>query len=1501
MRWLIAMTLMVLATWSAQAATVFQDGFEDPALGPSWTTGSTNNGRVSVTSANGPANGAQHLVLDDSVNDATSSVAEAVLHLNLTNKKNVVLSFNAKSLGNEPDYPPYAGLSFPAGYRTFDGVSISMDGGSTWRTVQSLATVGTAWGPFSITLDATVAAMAGSFGADFQIRFSEYDNAPVPEDGIAIDDVMVTADGDERTQFEIAGPVLEGSSGNACQLLLAYALDTDVTLQISASPSGLLTLPATVTIPARQTLADFTFGVADDSLVNLSRTVVINAFVPGITSKSAVITVLDDEPPVATLTLPAQVTEGETPTNNATVTIDRAATVPVTLILTALPATELSLPASVTIPAGQTQAQFTVQAADDYRIDGAVPVVVTASNPSMAPATASITALDNEQTVLSFALPAWVQEGSSATAQVVASGLLGSDLVVNLTSANPGAVTVPATATIRAGQAAGYFQITAADNQVRDGTRTVVISASAAGFTGASQPVTVRDNEVAGWLFSPIADMLDVGSPVTFTLTPVEVEGHAVQGVAGNLNLSLVLPDGSTQAVTPGTVTLSAGTWTGAITLPAVAAGPLRLRATDAAGSGGDSTIFDVMHVLTLTAADVVWDAARGRCYASVPASAPALANMVVAIDPLTQQITGSVAVGQNPRKLALTSGGEHLYVALDANGTIAKIDPDTMTVESSFAVGTSPYYGTLYVQDMGAVAGSPEMLVVSQYNKITSPGYSGVAVYDGGVMRAVTVPNSLGGAVLEPSGDPALWFAYDNQSSSNGFRQLLVDANGITQIQSNGSLVGGTTDLHADGGRVFSNAGAEVDGVQMRRLGAFTLPTGPGVALPDVAAHRVYYIEPRTLYTTTYDKIGAYDIDSFALARRLTFSPAVTISPATQPYVPGSFIRWGGNGLAFRTDSTVVFATSSQLVPDALAADLVATMRATPETATVGGTISYTVSVTNQGPATARNALLTCVLSDGQALQSAVAASGVPAVSGSTVSLFIGDIAVGQGATLILTTVPPAATSVSCTASVNASSVDPDPASNKASQFINVGFQPGLDKASRLRLAANNVLFDPTRQVLWATVPAASGSPAVESPLARSLVAVNPFTGHMGTPFQLNASAVASCIAVSGNGRYLYVGLSDAPEVLRVDLSTSPFTLLRIPLGSDRFSQDNHAQDLEVLDGDGTSFLMTGVQDHAAAVFDGTVRRADRTGLITVSRIGRTATPGVFAGVDDYSFTSLAITPTGVTATRTASSIITSYGDVRCYGDLVLTGLGRLASSSSLSLVANLGVNGAPCLDGPNHKAYLVAADGLYGFDTTTFAGLGRLALPVTGSDTWAQACVRWGTDGFAILSYTGDLYLARWSQVNTADANHNGIADSWENAHFNSLTVNMGADTDHDGMSNALEYLFGTAPEGVSSNPLKVKPDAGTQPTPQIQGQGINAIARTIVLSFPRRVGLPAGYYHYESSSDLQSWSTVVGVVEVVISTASVNGTDIENVEATVPLPASAAGFVRLVTAIP
>jgi hypothetical protein len=79
------------------------------------------------------------------------------------------------------------------GSHNSDGVAISADG-TTWYKVQGLTSVdGTSsgWQRFELDLDAAVSAAGISYTNGFKIKFQQYDNWPIADDGFAFDDIEV--------------------------------------------------------------------------------------------------------------------------------------------------------------------------------------------------------------------------------------------------------------------------------------------------------------------------------------------------------------------------------------------------------------------------------------------------------------------------------------------------------------------------------------------------------------------------------------------------------------------------------------------------------------------------------------------------------------------------------------------------------------------------------------------------------------------------------------------------------------------------------------------------------------------------------------------------------------------------------------------------------------------------------------------------------------------------------------------------------------------------------------------------------------------------------------------------------------------------------------------------------------------------------------------------------------------------------------------------------------
>jgi len=125
--------------------------------------------------------------MDDTLGDATYSLNEAVLHVNLTGKSNVRLVLDHWSTADENT----ALASSFTGHRNGDGIALSVDG-VHWVKVTDLT------GNFiaqSFTLDSLLAQAKSAAGStdvsDVRIKFQQYDNYPGPDDGREFDNIQI--------------------------------------------------------------------------------------------------------------------------------------------------------------------------------------------------------------------------------------------------------------------------------------------------------------------------------------------------------------------------------------------------------------------------------------------------------------------------------------------------------------------------------------------------------------------------------------------------------------------------------------------------------------------------------------------------------------------------------------------------------------------------------------------------------------------------------------------------------------------------------------------------------------------------------------------------------------------------------------------------------------------------------------------------------------------------------------------------------------------------------------------------------------------------------------------------------------------------------------------------------------------------------------------------------------------------------------------------------------
>ena len=190
------------------ATTVnLNDGFESGALGQQWQIYTSGPGRTQVTTTNGPASGNYQLVMDanQQYNNPAGATTlyvftfpvlnEAVLHLNLSGQAGVNLSFDEKKFTNFIDGTASAMPASFTSHGNYDGVSFSVDGGTTWYRVVDLLASSTTYTTRTYNLSQLAATLGLTLTSDTQVKFQQYDSRDfmAPSGGIAYDNVKVSA------------------------------------------------------------------------------------------------------------------------------------------------------------------------------------------------------------------------------------------------------------------------------------------------------------------------------------------------------------------------------------------------------------------------------------------------------------------------------------------------------------------------------------------------------------------------------------------------------------------------------------------------------------------------------------------------------------------------------------------------------------------------------------------------------------------------------------------------------------------------------------------------------------------------------------------------------------------------------------------------------------------------------------------------------------------------------------------------------------------------------------------------------------------------------------------------------------------------------------------------------------------------------------------------------------------------------------------------------------
>jgi hypothetical protein len=495
--------------------------------------------------------------------------------------------------------------------------------------------------------------------------------------------------------------VVGGSSSIGTVALSAPQSGATVVTLSTPAPTTVARMPASITVPAGGTSASFTITTSPvTSQFNMN----IFADLAGSPGQSALLLITPGGGPAALNALgvnPASLVGGASATGTVTLSSAAPSGGAVVSLSKALsnggpgivPAT---VPASVTVPAGQTTASFTigtssVTATTNVRISATFNAVTLSSDITVFPLLAQVSFSGN------------VPGGSPATGTVTLNGpATAGGATVTLSSANTSLVTVPASVTVPAGQTSGTFT---ANTAPVTQTTAVGVSASLSGTTVSTNVFLVVSSAVSSVTLNPSTVTGPTSSTATVTLQSAAPTGNAVVTLASSNTVlavvpnSVVVPAGQTSAtfavntaqVTATTTVVISATYqnvTRSATLtinPSGAAGPtlsaVSLNPTSVVG-GGSSTATATLSGAA-PAGGVVVSLSSSSSAATVPASVTVPAGATSANFAVT---TTSVAASTSAT-ISAVSGGLTRTAVLTVNPA-SPGQTATLTVTASGRTG---------------------------------------------------------------------------------------------------------------------------------------------------------------------------------------------------------------------------------------------------------------------------------------------------------------------------------------------------------------------------------------------------------------------------------------------------------------------------------------------------------------------------------------------------------------------------------------------------------------------------------------------------------------------------------------------------------------------------------------------------------------------------------------------------------------------------------------------
>ena len=537
--------------------------------------------------------------------------------------------------------------------------------------------------------------------------------------------------------------------------------------------------------------------------------------------------------------------------------------------------------------------------------------------------------------------------------------------------------------------------------------------------------------------------------------------------------------------------------------------------------------------------------------------------------------------------------------------------------------------------------------------------------------------------------------------------------------------------EIKCAGERYYAPCGRVYDLASDRVPGTFNVPgidgwpnSSSGVPLvePDVPNGRVFFLR----YTGTNVTLYAFDESRHQLIGSMIV-PGVSA-------IPSRLIRWGGDGVAFKTDK--LFIVRSSCVPCGAEADLSLRLSGGANPGAQGQSESYSVSITNDGAHAATGIVATVSFSVGGIISGTSASQGSTVVSNLLLTWDVGSLAAGTSATADLSFTPATGGILKVLGSVSGRCRDRNPANDSDVHLEAVTNAAWFSHLTQLSLPVKDVVFDSLRSSLIASLHELGGV------VGNSIIRLNPESGAISGPVFVGSSP--NHLAMSTDGSRLFVGLDGASSVLELDAVTLQATR------SFSISNGLRADVMAVVPGAAERLLVYRA-NAGLSIFDQGIEGSNK--LSDVSMVVLDDMTGDGFGCNGSSLYRLAVDSNGVSVAQTLFTGLQQSGSaIKSENGLLYFDRGLVLSPALNTEVRrypafNFVSTGRVQPASDRHLVYFIAGSSgkwsLRAFRDTSAEPAGTFGLP--GAVGALTQISRWGQTGLAFATSADQLFLLR------------------------------------------------------------------------------------------------------------------------------------------------------------